>query len=291
LGSDTLIVDDSNDAAGRVVNFNTAPRAGGDGAPYQGQITGLAPATITYTYGSTNYVSVTTGYGTNTVNVLATGATTFVSDPGVHDTFNVGDEGRLSNIDAYLGISGSGQTQLNVNDWNDPAGHTVYLENGWWSGTIAGLAPAPIGYSPNLGGLNITTGSGSNTFDVYTTYCPTTLTGNGQDTVNVGYNGSLSMINGQLMVNNWEGSTALNINDMADVGQHSPTLSSFLRWDDKYYGSITGLAPAAIDFAWEDMSAHSVQISDNAADVWTINPDALDSVVGVVVFVNGKPIN
>jgi hypothetical protein len=117
--------------------------------------------------------------------------------------------------------------------------------------------------------------------------------GGGSDTVNVGNGGSVQGILGALYVENTPGSTMLNINDSADTARRRCTLSSMTPGfdSDSPWGSITGLAPASINFEWADVHG-PVNISTAPGLVsWTVTNNALANVVGVVVKDNGNQIN
>jgi hypothetical protein len=214
-----------------------------------GQIAGLAPTPIDYAYLSTSSLNVSTGQGADTVNVQATGVPMAVLNYGGQDTVNVGDQGSLGNITANLAVfSISGKIQLNVDDWADSTVQTAYLTASGYYPEITGLAPASIFYA-NLSGLSITTGTAADTVDVYSTYYPTTLSGYGRDTVNVGFDGSLSGITGALSVNNATSHTALNIDDSDDPVSRSPTIS---------FIAISGLAPGTISYEEYGLSALTI---------------------------------
>jgi hypothetical protein len=69
---------------------------------------------------------------------------------------------------------------------------------------------------------------------------------NGHDTVNVGNGGSVQGILGAVDVRNFASRTALNIDDSADTNGRTATYTKF---------GVTGLAPAAITWAENDVSA------------------------------------
>src|SRR5262249_11703192 len=94
----------------------------------------------------------------------------------------------------------------------------------------------------------VSTGSGSNTFNILNTSAgiPIRIIGGGSDTVNVGSGGSVQGIVGAVSVENPANSTTLNINDSADLAARTVRLSTITPgFDPVPWGSITGLAPAA----------------------------------------------
>jgi hypothetical protein len=75
----TVNVDDSADTTARTVRLDTVTIGSSD----YGRITGLAPAAILYKYADTSSVTVQTGTGGATVNVVATGKpVNLIGDPG-----------------------------------------------------------------------------------------------------------------------------------------------------------------------------------------------------------------
>ena len=87
---------------------------------------------------------------------------------------------------------------------------------------------------------------------------PTSLsTGFGHDTVNVGNAGSVQGILGALTIQNPESFTTLNVNDSADTAARTVTLGTFVSGGASW-GSITGLAPAAINYKYADTSSINI---------------------------------
>jgi hypothetical protein len=139
--------------------------------------------------------------------------------------------------------------------------------------------------------VNLTTGLVSDTVNVLATGVSTSLsTSGGRDTVNVGNAGSLQAILGTLTIQNPPNFTTLNINDSADTTARTATLSTF-SLDGTSWGSITGLAPAAINFNFADISS-PVNIATAVARVsWIVSTDALEIFTGLEVDDNGFQIN
>ena len=137
----TLNVDDSTDSA--------APTATLDSVGDFGRITGLAPAAILYKYLDTSTVTVQTGTGGGTVNVLATGKPTSVVGHAT-GTVNVGNAGSVQQILAPLTVSdppASAFATVNVDDSADVTGRNVCPDTvtiaGSDYGRITGLARPP----------------------------------------------------------------------------------------------------------------------------------------------------
>jgi hypothetical protein len=290
-GLDTLNVDDSADATGELWGLSTN---GSD----LGAISGPNEGFIKYSLANTSSVNVTTGSGNDTVEVSATGVPTNLSTSGGQDMIEVGnDDTGVQRISATLTIQKSpSHDTIIVNDAVDTVARTAILSTfasgGTNWGSITGLAPAAINYKyADTASVNITTGTGSDTVDVRGTGAATNLTSfDGHDTVNVGNAGSVQGILGALTVRNRRFLTTINIDDSADNATRTATLSAFASGGETF-DSITNLAPAAIDFAFENVSS-PVNITTSAGRVsWIVSPDARASGTGVVVKDNGLQIN
>src|SRR5205807_144074 len=83
----------------------------------------------------------------------------------------------------------------------------------------------------------------------------TTLTGSGDDTVTVGEAGSVQGIVGALVIENPPRLTTLIVDDMADGFGRTVTLNTFTPPNDTPFGSITGLAPAPIQYETSDINS------------------------------------
>ena len=136
---------------------------------------------------------------------------------------------------------------------------STFVSGGANWGSITGLAPAAIDYKyASTGGVNITTGSGGDTVNVLATgVADQPSTSGGVDTVNVGNAGSVQGILGALTVQNPPSFDTLNVNDSADTTARTVTLSTFASGGTNW-GSITGLAPAAINYNYTDTSSVNI---------------------------------
>ena len=242
----------------------------------------------------------------NTIDVLNTSAGVPVQvNGGALDTVNVGEAGSVQGILAPVTITNPPSwNTINIDDSADPSSRTVTLstvtppgDTDW--GQVTGLAPAAISYKyGDTSSVHITTGTGADTVNVWETGVTTYISTSGvQSTVNVG-SGSVQGILGALYVDDPPGYTTLNINDLYDNASRLATLSTFSNGPDAGpWGSITGLAPAAINFAWNDVYSpvnistplDSYKYTPNVT--WNVDSDALSSVVGIVVLDNGNQIN
>ena len=248
----TINVDDSADSSLHTVTLGTTVMSGSN----FGVISGLAPAGIYYKYGDTNTVTVQTGAGGDTVNVLGTGEPVNLIGNGV-DTVNVGNAGSVQAIHADLTISNrSSFTVLNVDDSADGTHRTVYFDlatiGGTPGGRIVGLAPATIQYSGSeVQTVTVQTGTGGVTDSVISTEAPLNLVGHGFDTVGVGYLGSVQYIQSDLTITDPPSLAALYVGDSADAATPTVTLDTATIGGSDY-GSITGLAAGTIRYKYAD---------------------------------------
>jgi hypothetical protein len=264
--SNTINVNDGADWTARTVTLSTY---GSRLYPFfhtWGSITGLAPAAIDYEYSSTSSVNITTsGYRQDTVNVLATGVPTNITNEE-YDLVNVGSGGSVQGITGTLNLQAWSPSSwgfllppntINVNDSADTTARTVrlstYSSGGSNWGSITGLAPAAINYKYSVTrSVHVTTGSSvDNIVNVLATGVPTYLSSSG-DYGAVWVYADLGGIQGTLYVDNPVAhDTFLGIIYLAD---DYPDVTTFTPGPDPGpWGSITGVSPAAIDFAWDDI--------------------------------------
>jgi len=197
--------------------------------------TGSDTVDVTDTFGP---LTVNTQTGTDTVNVQAIGAAASINAGGDDDTINVSSNaptntGTLSGIAAVLTVNGgSGGSTANVSDTGDGNSSTSTLSGTGLTSTAFG-AGGSLSYS-SLANLNISLGSGGNTFTVANTASGTTTTvnsGTGSDTVNV------TTTSSPLTVNTQTGTDTVNVqaigavasinagggNDTINVSSNAPT--------------------------------------------------------------------
>jgi hypothetical protein len=140
----TLNIDDSADGTYRNVTHDTTTI----GPDYFGRIIGLAPAAIYYRYADTSAVTVRTGGGGPTVNVLATGVPLTLIGSGYPalTTVNVGNAAHgMQDIWGQLNVSNPPWfTVLNLDDRGDPGPRDVFESTSANTGRISGLAPADV---------------------------------------------------------------------------------------------------------------------------------------------------
>ena len=163
-------------------------------------------------------LTVNTQTGTDTVNVLGIGAKASVNAGGGNDTINLSSDaptnsGTLSGIAAVLTVNGgTGSTTTNVSDTGDTTPSTSTLTATTFKSTGFGTGGS-LSYS-SLKALNISMGSGGNTFTVTNTAAGTTTklnSGTGSDTVKVTNTSS------PLTVNTQTGTDTVNVQAIGDV--------------------------------------------------------------------------
>ena len=229
-------------------------------------LTGLAPATITYSHLTTLSINtgiaastvtvastsngtsthLTTGAAADTVNVRTTGSTLVLNTGAGANVVNVGSlapatGGVVSGLVGSIQLTGSGSDTLNVDNSGASSGSTGHINN---AGVVLGIAG--IFYSGESA-ININLGTGD-TFTVASTVSTTPVTINAlaTDSVIVTGNSSLTTINtpaGNVAINLQSNGAATVINntsmataDTIGIGSTMPTLGGVL---DNLAGAIT----------------------------------------------------
>jgi hypothetical protein len=259
-----LYVDDFYDTGFRTATFQTVTI----GSVSYGQITGLAPATITYKYQDTSFVTVQTGSGGANLNVLATGSQLNLDTVGnATDTVTVGNAGRLDQIKSPLTMGGESHITVNVDDSMDPSPRTVTLDTESFKGRITGLAPATVDFSYlDTDTVTVQTGTGGATVNVLATGVPTSIVGHHDGTVNIGNAGSVQQIVGPLTITNPPDYTTVNVDDSADGTTRNVTLDTATIGGFDC-GRITGLAPSAIQYRYIDTTSATIETGPGGATV------------------------
>jgi hypothetical protein len=169
---------------------------------------------------------------------------------------------------------------------------STFVSGGYNWGSITGLAPAAINYKyGDTHSVSLTTGTAADTVYVLATGVPTSIsTSGGSDVVNVGNAGSVQGIQGALSIQNPPSYTTINLSDWADSTVRTASLSTFASGGYNW-GSISGLAPAAINYKYYDTSS-PVNVYTVVGKVsWNVSANAMASVSGILVYDNGYPIN
>jgi hypothetical protein len=276
-GSTWLFVDDSGDTISRTATLNgyslTGLSAGtiywSPTTTYYGGVTYLeifgSAAASTYNVTDTPnlyyYTYLSTGNGSDTVNITGTTGFLYTYNRGGYDSVIVGD-GTLTNIRGGVYAYGAGSTYLYIQDYNDATAHSATLSSNsltglstgtiWWSssatamggvtylriaGSAAGSTYTVADTPSTLYGNDLVTGAGSDTvFVTATTGALNLFSYGGMDFVYIGNSGSLAGINGNVYVSG-AGSTYLYIQDDNDTVARNAVLTA---------SSLTGLSRGAI---------------------------------------------
>ncbi len=228
--------------------------------------------------------TLNSGVGADTVTVQATDGPLKIDGQNDADTVTIGNAGSVQGIKGVVSIANTrGLTALEVDDSADAAARVATIS----ATAITGLAPAAINYVANdLNALTVNGGAGGNTFtvantpggagvptttlnsgtgaddvNVEATTGPLTVEGqNGADTVTIGDAGSVQQIAAPVTVSNQNNFTELEVDDSADAGARAATVGA---------ASITGLAPAPINYVANDLSALTID-GGTAGNAFTV---------------------
>ncbi len=298
-----LVIDDTADTVGRTVSVNST------------SVVGLAPAGIffhyndlsyltiyggsggnrfnvlstpsTYTGSYAGYTWISSGAGSDTVNITGTAATLSVFNDGGLDNVHIGN-GTLAGISGAVNVSGAGATYLYVDDGSDTSPHSPTL-----TGTsLTGLSPGTIQWAASktgtggvtylkiaASGVSIVTvadtpdvlystdlsvNGGSQVNIRGTTGTLNVSAGAGLDSVYIGDDGELTDILGAVNVSG-AGSIQVYIEDGSDPNAHSATLTR---------NSLTGLSQGAIQWTASAATSGGVTslqiIGSAAANTYTV---------------------
>jgi hypothetical protein len=197
--------------AGNVVNVVNTPQSGFSG----GMQTFLEP-----------------GSGPNSVSIRGTTGSLVLQSTHVGEHVFIGDNNSVQGIHGGIRVENAPDfTWLDVLDQADPTPRTVEVFTGGLGnayGVIDGLAPAQIQFKyADTSLVQLWTGLGGATVRVDATAVPTVVVGNGGLSVNVGFNGSLADIQGDLSISNRNGSTSVEVDDRNRGGARSATLDTY----------------------------------------------------------------
>jgi hypothetical protein len=229
-------------------------------------------------------VNFTAGSGNNTIDVqqvLAKVLLNVFTGSG-NNTFNVGNKGFTLN-DILGGVflhGGGGSNTLTVNDQAAAAAETYTIQptsvlrlgstgspalinfdasfktltvNGTNTGFTNGVFN--VVDTPKNGVTTLNTGSDNSTINVQGTSEPLVINAvGGNQHVNIGLNNSVKAINGAVTITNSIGETGLAVLDAA--GPAAPNVTMGV--DAQGFGFISGLAPAPIKYAQNDVSGVTV---------------------------------
>jgi hypothetical protein len=196
-GSTNLIVDDSNDATAHNATLTATSLTGLSrgaiqwvpSATFTGGVIFLdvigSAAGSTYTVTDTpilaDWADLSTGAGSDTVNITGTTGALYLYNGGGADTVVIGRQapattgGKVAAIKGLVEVNGYGSVALTVDDSGDTNGRGATLT----SYSLTGLAPAGIYYDANVRSLTINGGTGNDTLTVASTSPGTPVTFNG----------------------------------------------------------------------------------------------------------------
>ena len=247
--------------------------------------------------------TLNTGTGNDFVNVFATGDFTLnIQGQNGDDLVTLGGSGvaplGMQGLAGTINVDNTlGSTDLVLDDSENTVATSALLFNDGTNGQVTGLSPATINYTDSgTDSLTVFGGSGGNTFTVDgtlanpavvpsitdlstgtgddTTFVEATAAGSqlnihgqaGQDTVTIGFFGSLADILGPVSVDNDSGFTDLTVDASADLVSHDFTLSSMAPTS-----TLTGLAPVDITYTTLDLSSLTINTSDFGSQVMNID--------------------
>ena len=130
--------------------------------------------------------------------------------------------------------------------------------------------------------VSIFDGGGANTISVLKTSSssPVSIIGGGNDTVNIGSNGSVQGIVGAVTITNPPNFTAINVDASADSSVHIATLDTRIGPDGLPFGQITSLAPAAINYKYADTGSLTLRTGGGGINVNVLATGVSTSLVG-----------
>jgi hypothetical protein len=227
--------------------------------------------------------TLNTGPGPNDSTVQATAGPLSVNGQSGIDTLALGNATRgAQDIGGPVNITNArGLTSLSVNDVADPVARNAVVVT---PTSLTGLTPFPIAWvERDLNNLGISAGPLGNSFTVNGTpggaitrlftgtgndSVSVTATGgrleihgqNGRDQVNIGNaNNGVQSVQGPVLVDNDNNSTALTIDDSANTSPRNATLAPTF---------LTGLAPA--DINWVETGINSLVMNGATVNAGTV---------------------
>jgi hypothetical protein len=299
----TLTLDDSADSVPRLVSIDAVPGASTPTATIGGMTGG--PITIA---GKFSNLSLTTGQGSDTVNIHTLPFSLLISSAGGNDVVNVGQRGLTAGVTGNLVVSAqNGKTALTYDDSANPNSHNVQFSQLSSSGGLAtGLAPGYVAYAyACLSGFNAKLGRGSDHVQVQATGAPTSInTGTGQDTIDVAPSSlNLASIAGSLTIAS-AGGGRLIFNDQLNpvattykldpTGLHRSGVPDVLFSGQSAVNLWTGSAADAIAVPATTAGVYTSIFGGAGANTLSLGSNgSLDSILGGVlasVGVNGSTV-
>jgi hypothetical protein len=258
LSFTSLFVDDASDTVFRDITMENASLAG------WGRITGLQPATIEYKYADVSSLSIDTGVGPSAteqaaaVAVRANSVPTILTGHGLTKV-TIGNAGHLTDIGRDVTVtSTTNGTDVVSDDSADTTARTVTVDDL----TVSYGNPSAILHYSHLSSLTLNNGTGGSSTFVSATGQnePVTIVNQAAGHVYVGKNHKLQDVKGDLTVRNQTGSATIELDNAADPLAHDgmvhgtvvdPPQINFDTYTpdgETVHGSITGIAPAAINY-------------------------------------------
>jgi hypothetical protein len=235
-----------------------------DGAsPYR-----TAVGQMLFTNNGTANLTIHTGTAMNTVNVWSVYGSDTLTVVGHGDNeVDIGNSSTGSARSIYGPVHVSSPcigcyTTLNFHDWSDATGRTV----AYTKTSVSGLAPANIDWAEfDISAVTLYAGTGADTVNVTSTDAPLTIHGtNGLDAVDIGNAGSAQGIHGAVTIDNYSNYTNILIDNSADATARMATLTD---------SSVTGIAPAAINWAADDIGTVTLGMGTGADTVNVLSTD------------------
>jgi acrosin len=261
-GVDNLVLNDTANNSAHLFTLGTYPSTNSIARTGSG-----TAVSIYYNFHLSN-VTINSGTGANSFDVLGTGASTYIV-AHANATVDVGNNGSLAHITHDLTISdppAGAYATVSVDDSADTTFHTVTLQTvgigGANYGLVAGLA-ANIAYKySDTNSVTVQTGTGGATANVWATSSPVHLVGHANGTVNVGSLGELTQIASPLTITDPHVGTHVHVNvdDSMDLNPRTALLDS-VTIGGALYGRITGITPpsGAIQYKYAETDMVNVQ--------------------------------
>jgi hypothetical protein len=264
---DSILVDDSQDPTGQTFNLITVPGFEVSTGHAFGQLFGTAiTVSIQWDNSDTNSVTIVGGNGDNVDNIFETGVATTISNNG-SSLINVGAGGSLAGIQGALNVENpSGPATLAILDQADTTSPSVTLDTFSGNvGRITGLS-APITYqltNDPSSQLILDLGPATTTVNVSATFTNTTINNSANATVFVG-DGTLTAIQGNLNLNNVNGSDSIIVDDQEDQDPNGQRFdldifSGTGTQGATTFGQISGTAAAGL-INWDNATTSGVTI-------------------------------
>ncbi|CAN5488325.1 hypothetical protein BH09PLA1_BH09PLA1_02220 [soil metagenome] len=253
----TLTLDDNGDTTNRNVIVD---EAGG-----YNTVAGLSPSgLIRFDSFDVNSATIITGSGNDSVSVPRNDEVLNIVNLGGLDGVTIGNATNgVQSISSAVSISSPfSPILLTIHDGPDTTARTATLQNAIVNGSTysewAGLAPAPIRYKDQLS-ATVTFGTGADTIAVRQTQGDLNLSSTGGvDTYTIGgaSNGAQSVL-GNITLTNPPDHNIITLSDVGDTVGRTATLDD-VTISGAPYGRLTGLAPATINWKYNDTTSINI---------------------------------